>query len=290
MFATVFWLAYLGWGQAESASLSVRWVSAVACAITFAGALTPRRLARVHLGLAAAVLLLLAGFAGSRAVGAWPFAWDALPDARYAAFIGGAAALTALALLRCAFWARWTAIALAAGSALGGALNSINLRHARDESAWLAAMAVLGGLTLLSQLLRPEGAARCSRGARHSLWASRDRLVVLARWSAIASFAAASMLVLYALGQPVAPATAPWALALAPLLGLGSVLVLRQRGAGIVVLGLGGLALLGLTAASALIVDAANLPIVGYYACFWGPAALASLLSATLALTRARQR
>jgi hypothetical protein len=103
---------------------------------------------------------------------------------------------------------------------------------------------------------------------------SRDRLVRSARWAAIANFAAAPMLLLYALGQPVAPQTIVSALVIAPVLGIGGALVVARRTLGVIVLGVGGFALLGHIAATASYVPAASLGIAGYYTAFWLPAAV----------------
>src|SRR5262249_42266613 len=123
---------------------------------------------------------------------------------------------------------------------------------------------------------------------QHALWGSRDRLIVTARWAAIANLAAGPMLLLYALGQPVAPATVTSALILAPVLGLGAALVVARRTAGLAVPALGGVALLVHTAATFhYVAVTANVPVVGYYAAFWLPAALLGLTAGLLALARA---
>ncbi len=87
----------------------------------------------------------------------------------------------------------------------------------------------------------------------------------------------------------MAPTTVPFALVLAPILALGSLLVVRRRAAGIAILGLGGVALCLHTAASARYTIAGGLPIVGYYAAFWLPAALLGITAGVLAVARARR-
>lgn len=217
----------------------------------------------------------------------WPFAWDAMADRRYAAFIAAMGVVVAVGLVRGAFWARWTAIAFCAGSILGGALNTINLREVRDESLWLAGpIGVAGALVILSQLLRPGVRERFAHNTQHALWTSRDRLIRVTRWAAIANFAAAPMLNLYALGQPVAPRTVISALVLAPILGLGSALVIARRSAGIVILAVGGLALVAQTIATAEYAIAGSQQIAGYYAMFWLPAALLGMTAGILAVRR----
>lgn len=281
---TVATMTYFLWGR--DASPAVWIATSVACAGAIAGAVVPAARARVHAAIAAALMLAVGGFAASRVAGAWPFAWDALADRRYAAFIATMAITVAIGLVRGKLWARWAAIAFAAGSALGGTLNSINMREVRDETAWLAAIGVVGGVTIISQLMR---ASVRDAFTTHAVWTSRDRLVRSARWAAIANFAAAPMLMLYAFGQPVAPATVYSALAIAPVLFLGSTLVIMRRTVGVLVLAVGGLALLAHTAATARYVELAmNERVVGYYAAFWLPAAVLGLVAGGVALWRAR--
>jgi len=245
------WLAYPWWGHWGDASTTVWLASSLAIAGALGGALVPAARARTHAAIAGALMWILASFAFTRVIGRWPFAWDALPDARYAAFIATMGLVVGFGLFRGAFWARWAAMAFSAGSVLGGTLNSISMRGWRDESAWLAAIGVIGGATILSQLVRSEVRAHFARSAQHAVWNSRDRLVASARWAAIANFAAAPMLLLYALGQPVAPSTVVSALVLVPILGLGAALIVARRTVGIAILGVGALGLVAHTAATA---------------------------------------
>jgi hypothetical protein len=238
----------------------------------------------VHAAIAAGLMFAVGSFAATRVLGRWPFAWDALADARYAGFIATMAFVVGVGLVRGALWARWAAIAFSVGSALGGTLNSINMRGFRDETAWLAAIGVVGGITIISQLTR---ASVRERFTTHAVWTSRDRLVRSARWAAIANFAAAPMLLLYAFGQPVAPATVCSAIAIAPVLFAGSALVIMRRTVGVLVLAVGGIALLAHTYASVQYVQLAwNVRIVGYYAAFWVPAAVLALVAGVVALSR----
>jgi hypothetical protein len=278
---------YVWWGHWAEASTAVRIASGGALAGAILGVAVPGRFVRAHIAIAAALMLNVASFAATRVIDRWPFAWDALPDRRYAGFIAAMGLAVAVGLVRGAFWARWAAIAFAAGSMLGGALNAIWMRHVRDESLWLAgAIGVCGALTVLSQLAGPGVRERFSRHAPHALWTSRDRLIRTTRWAAIASFAAAPMLVLYALAQPVAPPTVVSALVLAPILAIGGVLVIARRSAGILILALGGVALAAHTIVTAACVVDGDLLIAGYYATFWLPAALLGVAAGVLAVHR----
>lgn len=285
---SIAWVAYLWWGHWGDASRAVWIGSGLALTGAVLGAVIAPARARVHAVIAAAMMLSLAAFASTRVIGCWPFAWDALPDARYAAFLTIMGVTVSIGLVRSAFWARWAALAFCAGSALGGTLNSIHMRGQRDETAWLAAIGVIGGATICSQLLRPSVREQFARNAQHAVWASRDRLVRSARWAAISNFAAAPMLLLYAFGQPVAQQTAISALVLAPVLMIGSALIVTRRAAGVVILGVGGLALLGHTVATFLLVTVASTGIAGYYAAFWLPAALLGVIAGSVAVWRSR--
>jgi len=283
------WITYLWWGRCADASSAVWLASGLAVALAGAGALAPSSRVRTHAVIAGGLMLTLGAFAATRAFGHWPFAWDAMPDARYAGLIATLGISVGAGLIRGAFWARWAAMAFAVSSILGGGLNSLHWRGERNETAWLAAMGVIGGAVLLSELARGEVAAHFARKSQHALWSSRDRVIRVTRWAAIANFAAAPMLVLYALGQPMAPSTVTFALVLAPLLALGSVLVVMRRTAGIVLLSLGGVALCAHTAATAEYAIAGGLPVVGYYAAFWMPAAVLGITAGVLVLARARR-
>lgn len=280
--------AYVWWGHWGDAGAAVWIASGCALGGALLGALVPTGWLRGHVAIAAGLMLSVAGFAASRVVGRWPFAWDALPDRRYAAFIAVACAVSAVGLVRGALWARWAAIAFALGSALGGTLNAINLRATRDESLWLAGVGAVGALTLLSQLTRAGVGDHFARRASQ-LWSSRDRLILATRLAAIGGFAAAPMLVLYALGQPVAPATVASALVLAPVLGVGGALVLARRTLGIVILAGAGVALIAHTVATIALVTPGGLPIAGYYAAFWLPAAVLGVTAGAVAASRARR-
>ena len=277
-------MTYFLWGG--DASPAVWIATSIACAGAIAGAVVPADRARAHAAIAAVLMLSVAGFAVTRVFGHWPFVWDALADRRYAAFIATMGIVVGVGLVRGKLWARWAAIAFAAGSALGGTLNSINMRGQRHEGAWLAAIGVVGGLTIISQLMRPSVREAFTT---HAVWTSRDRLVRSARWAAIANFAAAPMLLLYAFGQPVAPATVYSAIAIAPVLFLGSTLVIMRRTVGVLVLAAGGLAVLAHTAATARYVAlATDERVVWYYAAFWLPAAALALFAAAVAIWRIR--
>jgi hypothetical protein len=291
---SISWMAFLLWGPFERyggdiGNMAVWLGSALAITAALAAALVPAARAKTHAIIAGGLMLTLGSFALTRAIGRWPFQWDAMPDARYAGMIAALAIGIGIGLCAGAFWARWAAMAFAVGSLIGGGLNSLNWIGHRSETGWLAAVGVVGGAVLLAELMRGEVAAYFARNSRHALWTSTDRVVRVTRWAAITNFAAAPMLVLYALGQPMAPATINFALVLAPILGLGSVLVVMRRTAGIAILALGGIALAVHTSATAHYAITGGLVVVGYYATFWLPAALLGITAGALAYARARR-
>ncbi len=236
----------------------------------------------------AIVAVMLAGnaaFAASRAVEHWPFEWDAMPSRGYAAFLAVAALVTSIGLLFRRLWARWVALAFGIAGALGGALNSIGMRTWRNETSWLAAIGVIGCATVFVQL--SNGAVRdyFDRGGQ-SVWAAKDRLVRSARWAAITSAAAGAMLLLYALGAHVVPQTETSALVLAPFLMVGSALVVARRGAGLLLLGAGGVGLLAQSAMTLADVAPDSRLNAAYYVMFWAPAGLVAIAAAVIALRR----
>jgi len=281
---TLAWLAYLWWGRLGEVGLAAWIGSGIALAGAAAAAAIPASATRAPAIVAALLMASVGGFVALRVVGHWPFAWDAMADARYAALIATLAFAIAIGLVGRRLWARWAALAFAAGSALGGTLNSIGMRGTRDDGAWLAAIGVFGSVTIWELLARPAVRERFG----HALWTSRDRLVRSARWAAIANFAAAPMLVLYALGQPVAPATVYSALALAPVLGIGSALVVMRRAAGVALLAVGGLGLIAHTAATLDFCAVGSARIADYYAAFWVPAAVLGIVAGVIAFARSR--
>jgi hypothetical protein len=282
----VSWITYIWWGHPGDASVWV-WVATGIALTGIASTALPMSWVRTHAAIAAALLASVAAFTATRIVGRWPFEFDAMADAGYATFITVLALAIAIGLVCGAFWARWTAIAFGAANLLGGALNTMHMIGAHHETAWLASIGVIGGAAVWLHLSGEPLSAHFARHRAHALWTSRDRLVRVARFAALANLAAAPMMLLYALGQPVAHETVASALVLAPLVGLGAALVVARRSAGVVVLALGGVGMLAHTAASLAYVPSANAPVVAYYAVFWVPAAILGIAAGVVALGRA---
>ena len=278
------WLAWIGTGLPDH-GLGF-WLASASVLVnaTVAIALDPRRHGNAHVAIVVAQIAVLVGFAVARVTGHWPFSWDALPDRRYAALLATLGAAAAIGLVRGAVWARWMAIAFAMTSIAGGVLNTIALAAPRDDLGLQNALGTLAGLVILSQVMVVSVRERFHQA--QPLWTSRDRLVRSARWAATSGFAAATMLVLYALCQPVAPDTVASALVLAPILGAGSVLVVARRTAGVLVLAVGGVALA--VHAGVTVAHAEPRAIAIYYVAFWAPAAVLGIVAGVLAIARAR--
>lgn len=278
-------IALVWQGHWAETTLAVRIASAIVVAASVASIAVASLRARV--AIAQVLLATAATFSASRVAGAWPFTWDALPDRRYAAFLTIVALATVIGLHYRALWARWVGFGFAAAGGIGGVINGIGMRGHHDDGAWLAAIGAFGCALVIAQLASPvvrEGFTKPS-GA---VWTSRDPIVKLVRWSAIAAIAAVPMLLVYALAQPIVPATVWSALALAPVLAIGAVLVLRQKIAGVLVLGVAGAGLIAQTIATKTCVIAWYAPVANYYLAFWLPAGVMGVAAMAATLWRGR--
>jgi hypothetical protein len=258
-----------------------------ACAI----AIPLARRAAVGPRIAIVVAMVAAGVAllALRAAGIWPFAIDVWCDARYAGMLGAATLAGAIGLIAGRLWARWLILALGLSGVGCGALNLVPYVRAGvdGEAPWMLALGLVGGLAIALHLGHPAVVARFQRADADALWSSSVPLVRVGRAAAMSGFVAGAMLVLYGFGQPVVPATAPWALGLAPLVLLGAGLVVVRRTAGVLALGLAGLGLAAVAAATLAGAPVGQRGPAAYYACAWIPAAALGLAAAILALRRA---
>jgi hypothetical protein len=234
--------------------------------------------------IASSVVLLgaLAGFSALRAADQWPFAWDAMGDRLHAGAVTAVVAVGAIGLARGWPWARWMIMALGAATALGSGLQA---RHQLGlEAQWIAALGVIGGITLVVALSRRELVARFHRD-RHAVWASRDAVVRWSRLAMVTCAAAGSMLVIYTMNQFASDRTTIPSLVLAPILFAGAGLLALRKTIGLVVLAIAGVALLAHTAAA--LAWGADPGMVEYYAAFWLPAGACATVAGIVALRRA---
>ncbi len=203
--------------------------------------------------------------------------WERGPIADVTACV---ATLAAIGLLRRWSWARWGVLAGGACGVASMLLNGIGSLSAPDMSTWSYANEAGICLILLALMMGPTMAG-VFMPAAESPWASRDPLVRGLRWTIGSSVAAIAMLGIYALAQPVVPATANAALSLAGVLALAILLCTVRSLAGAMVLVLAGSGLLVLTATTVVLAhrtgDALKPWIASYYAAFWVPAGVISL-------------
>ncbi len=286
------YLGYRIWGaHPEDISPAVAAISALGFGAAIVTGILGRRDA---VGMRMAVMLsLLAGettVVGMRAVGFWPFQWDGFGDSRYAAFIALVGAVTTIGVARSTLWARWVAMAFAVAAMGCGSLNAVWAFSGRDEWAWMPIVSVLSGATLWLGLAHPAIRQRFGRGAKEGLWSSTDSLVRIVRVAAIGNILAVPMLLVYGASQPLTPETQLSAFLLAPVLALGSALVIARKVAGVLVLGVGGLLLGAQTFATLHVCSAAagTVNVAGYYAAFWIPAGLLGVAAAVATVWRAR--
>ena len=264
-------------------------IAFVALASVLGGVAAWRRHVGLRLTVAAALLAAAAGFLAARLFGGADAPLGMLYDERHLTFLTGLTALGALGLAFRALWARWLALGLAAAGLLSGLLNSAIVWGVQDcgsagaelwphfaFSAWSAALlAVLAGPAVRDALL--------ARSKHAEVWGAQHRLMRVLRPTLVASLVAIPMLLVYAWVQPVVAATVPSAFFLAGVLGLGVLLTVARKAVGAVLLSLGGLGLLAQTVATMSLADTAlSFGVATYYAAFWAPAALLSIVCSVL--------
>lgn len=250
-------------------------------------ALGSRPAARLRLALVLATMTVVTGVLTLRAVGRWPFWWDGFGSAGYAGFLAITMGAATIGVACAALWARWVALTFALAAIGTGGLNAVWLFDRHDEWSWMPILSVLCGGLLLLGLAHPTMRQRCKRAQATALWSSPDRVVHVSRAAVIANMLAIPMLLVYALVQPIVPATVGSAFGLAPLLALGCTLVLRGKVAGVIGLGVTGLWLAAHTVATLRGSDGATIQTALYYAAFWTPAALLGVVASLLVCWRA---
>ena len=195
----------------------------------------------------------------------------------------------AVGLVQRRAWARWLALAGAAAGVGSAGLNGIGtVLEQPCLHTCLFALSFGFSAAVGVALLGPSVRAEFERD-RDAVWASPDPIAKRLRWMVLTQLVAIPMLVVYALIQPIVPATATAALVLAGVLGASAGLCLARKLVGALGLAIAGPALLVLTAVTAWQAQAAGgfplLRIASYYACFWLPAGVVASATA-IALIR----
>ena len=194
-----------------------------------------------------------------------------------------AVVIAAVGLFTERVWARWLAFAGGALGMLSNGLNGIGTLHSPSLVTWGHALA-LACCGLLFAGVAGSSVRERFESAEHNdpLWRNPDPLVVGLRWTVLTSLGAAAMLLVYGLTQPIVPETQVPAIVLSLVIVVGSYLTVRRKIAGALLTTAGGMSLLVLTSANAVIadLDAVNTAmILAYYACFWVPAGVISTIT-----------
>lgn len=196
--------------------------------------------------------------------------------------------ITIVGLIRRQVWGRWIALGGSLAGLGGSLLNGLGTLVEPGMSTWAHGWQAAGCGTLVLLLggasMRDafEGAA-----SSESLWRARDPVVRALRWMLIATLVSAPMLLVYAVTQPVVPGTVGFAWALVIVQIVATVLCLRRKLIGALLLSMAGAALLVFTIACGLAVAELGIVsarIIGYYAVFWAPAGIASVIAGAVML------
>jgi hypothetical protein len=208
--------------------------------------------------------------------------------------IASLASITVLAaivgLARRRLWGRWLGVAGSLAGLGGALLNGIGSLVEPGMHTWGHACAAAGCASLVLLQVGPSMRDAFEGPASESLWRSHEPVIRALRAALISTLVSAPMLLVYAITQPVVPGTAMFALALAGVQIGATVLCLLRKVVGALVLSLAGAALLVFTivgiAASwgSNAIEPGSLQIMGYYAVFWVPAGVASVLASAVLL------
>lgn len=211
----------------------------------------------------------------------------------YAIGLAAATGIAGLGVLLRRRSARWFAFGLGAAGAVSSGLNLAQWMMAGvvDPFGWTLAIWTIGSLSALAALFGRDVAEQDRLGAHEQVWNRRDPLVRWMRAATISTMIAIPMLVVYAfIQQGAVPGATTAAPALAALLAVAALLSTRGQLLGAALLAIGGLGLVGLSAAAvALSPTGLGFHVAGYYLLFWLPAAICCL-ACGVALARSAGR
>ena len=264
-------------------------MAALALATAWAGW---RGAGRAQLAIAASVLGLQVGIAAVTLAGVPLVSFELYPSPALGVVVLALCALGVLGLARRRVWGRWLGLALGATAVASGGLNAYNYwfaiggldpvhvawSNATITAGWCMITSALGGVVIAVNLAAPPARAACAIARGEAAWTGDAGLARLVRPMLVTAFAAVPMLLVYALVQPVAPATRTAAVVLAVVLAGAAAIAVRGKLVGALVLVLAGVGLLAQTLATAAWAPPEGRAIVGYYAVFWLPAAACAVV------------
>lgn len=268
-------------------------ISLILMALTAASLVAVARDVRgLRIAIAASLLGAKVGFIVAELAGYRLVSFVAYPSTKFAVVLALGVAAATVGLVRHRMWARWAYLGLGLAAIGSGGLNAINFwpvsghveAHAPAwsmlvlEQSWGYACAIVAGLLIVANLA-PIGDSFVA-GKSHATWTSDAAVIRALRRLTIASLGAIPMLLVYAWVQPLVPATVPSALALAAVLTLGVIVAVRGGVVGALILCVGGVGLGVQTAVTYALASGVPQRTTLYYAAFWMPAALLSLVAA----------
>ena len=275
-----------GDGFARMGSLGLTLAMGATVFAVFRGGAYERR------GIAATMLFAVAAFFVAR-LGGYEPSESVFHDPRYVVVLLGAVVAAAVGVLLRRRWARWLALSLAFTGAATSCIGLVAQPFISFWLTWFLAVWAIGGALVIVNLVGETVASDDLVDARDfsQAWPDSVRPAWWLRAAVISALGAAPMLVLYAFGQQFAvPGFDALALLLAAALAVSTVLVVRGRAIGALLLGASGLALLAFVLA---LVGAADFPlereVACYYIVFWLPAGIAATISG-VGLARAALR
>lgn len=232
--------------------------------------------------VAVVLLLAMSAFLVAR-LGGYDVRVATWPDLRYVTALLGAITIAAIGVIARRRWARWLALCLAFAGAATASINLVVAGLEPSRATWLLGVLAVGSALVLVTLSgRTMAASDLVDDADFSqAWSDRVRPVWWLRAAILSAFVAAPMLVLYAWAQQgtVERFETP-ALLLAAALVVATVLVVRGRAVGALLLGACGVLLLLFVV---LLVGAADFAwerqVAFYYVAFWAPAGVAAPIS-----------
>jgi hypothetical protein len=292
----VFLLRSLGpWAGLVPWSLSVALLAL--CAAASVALSRDRASTRIRLALALLVVSVLVTGAHASGHGLLPI--DTWGSRTYTAVLSTLFASAGFGIVRRRPWSRWALLAIGGSGTLCGVMNLAHLRapaiaamlaDAEPLPAWLGTwvwshvlmtIACAAFLVLLSGRRMAEAFAAPETDPA-AVWAAPHALVRAVKLTFVAQLMAWSMSLLYALAQPVVPATRFSALALAAAFAIAAIATLARKTAGVLLLVATGLGFAAQAVATMSLAQGSAAEVGAYYAVFWGLAGVSSVACAVV--------